>query len=104
MAGPLGDECLDSQLDTSSTAWDRRLLTSVVRLTSNFGGDLHGLVIRMVETSLRGSIFWSGSSMGGEGISIPKYICLLMIRLILLFSGSGRVDIMGSSCPFKPMG
>ena len=30
----LGDECLDSQLDTSSNARDRRLLTSVVILPS----------------------------------------------------------------------
>ena len=70
--GLLGDECSDSQLDASSTAQDRRLLTSVVILPSDFGGDLCGLVIRMVETSPRGSIFLSGSSTGGEGISIPK--------------------------------
>ena len=38
--GLLGDECLDPQLDASSIAWDRRLLTSVVILPSNFGGDL----------------------------------------------------------------
>ena len=72
MVGLLGDECLDSQLDASSAAQDRRLLTSVVRLPSDLGGDLWGLVIRMVGISLRGSIFWSGSSTGGEGISIPK--------------------------------
>ena len=35
-------------------------------------GDLCGLVVRMVETLLRGGIFWSGSSTGGEGILIPK--------------------------------
>ena len=68
----LGDECLDSQLDASSTAQDKRLLTFVVILPSNFGGDLCGLVIRMVKTLLRGSIFWSGSSMGSEGISISR--------------------------------
>ena len=53
----LGDEHLDLQLDTSSTAQDRRLLTSVVILPS----DLCGLVVRMVETLPRGGIFWSGS-------------------------------------------
>ena len=72
VVGLLGDEHLDSQLDTSSSAWDRRLLTSVVILPSNFREDLCGLVIRMVETSPRGGIFWSGCSTGGEGISIPK--------------------------------
>ena len=56
--GLLGDECSDSQLDASSTAQDRRLLTSVVILPSDFGGDWHGLAIRMVETSPRGNIFW----------------------------------------------
>ena len=70
--GLLGDECLDPQLDISSIAWDRRLLTSVVILTSDFGGDLWGLATRIVETLPRGSIFWSGFSTGGEGISIPK--------------------------------
>ena len=70
--GLLGDKCLDSQLDTSSTAWDRRLLISIVILPSNFGGDLHGLAIRMVETLQRGDIFQSSSSTGGEGILIPK--------------------------------
>ena len=72
MVGLLGDECLDSQLDTSNTAWDRRLLTSIIILPSDFRGNLCGLVIRMVETPPRGGIFWSGSSAGGEGISIPK--------------------------------
>ena len=70
--GLLGDECLDPQLDASNIAQDRRLLTSVVILPSNFGGDLWGLATRMVETSPRGGIFWSSSSTGGEGISIPK--------------------------------
>ena len=68
----LGDEHLDSQQDASSTAQDRRLLTSIVILPSDLGGDLCGLVIRMVETSPRGSVFWSGSSTGDEGISIPR--------------------------------
>ena len=72
VVGLLGDKCWDSQLDTSSTAQDCRLLTSVVILPLDLGGDLGGLVIRMVGMSLRGSIFWSSSSTGGEGISIPK--------------------------------
>ena len=91
MMGLLGEECSDLQLDAYSTAWDWRLLTSIVILPSNFGGDLCGLVIRMVETSPRGSIFWSDSSTGGEGILIPKYICLHAMKLIPLSSGSGRV-------------
>ena len=36
--GLLGDECSDPQLDVSSTAQDRRFLTSIVMLPSNFGG------------------------------------------------------------------
>ena len=70
--GLLGDECLDLQLDASSIAWDRRFLTSVVILPSNFGGDLCGLANKIVETLPRSGIFWSGSSTGGKGISIPK--------------------------------
>ena len=70
--GLLGDECLDLQLDVSSTAWDRRFLTSIVMLPANFGGDLWGLATTVVETSPRGSIFWSISSIGGDRISIPK--------------------------------
>ena len=76
----------------------------MVILPSDFGRDLCGLVTRMVETSPRGDPFWSGSSMGGEGIAIPRWVGSLVIRLIPLFSGSGRVVIMGSSCPFKPTG
>ena len=68
----LGDEHLDSQLEASSTAWDRRLLTSVVILPSDFRGDLCGLVIRRVKTSPRGGTFWSSFSTGGEGISISR--------------------------------
>ena len=36
--GLLGDKCFDPQLDVSSTAWDRRFLTSIVMLPSNLGG------------------------------------------------------------------
>ena len=36
VVGLLGDECSDSQLDASSAAQDRRLLTSIVILPSNF--------------------------------------------------------------------
>ena len=53
VVGLLGDECWDSQLDASSTAQDRRLLTSVVILPSDLGGDLGGLIIRMVGMSLK---------------------------------------------------
>ena len=70
--GLLGDECSDLQLDASSIAQDRRLLTSTVILPSDLGGDLWGLATRMVETSPRVSIYWSGSSTWGEGISIPQ--------------------------------
>ena len=72
VVGLLWDEHLDSQLDASSTTWDRRLLTYIVILPSDFRRNLCGLVIRLVETSPRSGIFWSGSSTGGEGISIPK--------------------------------
>ena len=58
----------------------------------------------IVETLPRCSIFWSGSSTGGDRISIPKWMGLPVVRLMLLASGSGREVIMGSSCPFKPMG
>ena len=37
--GLLGDECLDPQLDISSIARDRRSLTSIVMLPSDFGGN-----------------------------------------------------------------
>ena len=70
----LGGDCWVSQLDTSNTAWDRRLLTCVVILLLGLGGDLGGLVTRTVGMSSRGSIFLSGSSMGGKGISISKLI------------------------------
>ena len=100
----LGDECLDLQLDVSSTAWDRRFLTSIVMLPSNFGGDLWGLATMMVDTLPRGGIFWSGSSIGGDRISIPKYEGFPVVRFMLLASSSGREVIMGLSCPFKPMG
>ena len=36
--GLLGDECSDPQLDVSSIIWDRRFLTSIVMLPSDFGG------------------------------------------------------------------
>ena len=87
------EECLDSQLDASITACNRRSLTSADILPSNFRGELYGLVTRMVEVSPIGSALVSGSSMGG--ISIPRCRCLLVIMLIPLLSGSGRVVIMG---------
>ena len=49
-----------------------------------------------------GGALVSGSSIGG--ILILRYRCSLAIMLILLLSSLGRVVIMGSSCPFKPMG
>ena len=42
MVGLLGDECLDPRLDVSSIGWDRRFLTSIVMLPSNFRGGLVG--------------------------------------------------------------
>ena len=51
--GLLWGDCLDSQLDTSNTAWDRRLLTSVVILPSGLRGDLGGLFTRTVGMSKR---------------------------------------------------
>ena len=72
VVGLLGDDCWDPQLDTSNTAWDRRLLTSVIILPLDLGEDLGGLVIKMIGMSSGGGIFWSGSSIGCEGISISK--------------------------------
>ena len=43
--GLLGGKCLDPQLDISSIAWDRRFLTSIVMLTSNFGGTCGNLLL-----------------------------------------------------------
>ena len=63
------EECSDSQLDASIIAQSRRSLTSVVILPSNFGGDLHGLVVRMMEASPIGGALVSDSSMGGISIS-----------------------------------
>ena len=37
VVGLLGDDCWDRQLDASSAAWDRRLLTSTVILPSDLG-------------------------------------------------------------------
>ena len=70
MASLPGGDCWDPQLDASSTAQNRTLMTSIVIWPLDFGGDLGGLVIRMVGMSLRGGIFWSSSSTGGKGISI----------------------------------
>ena len=61
--GLLGDKYLDPQLDVSSTASDRRFLTSIVMLPSNFGGDLWGLATMVVEISQKGGIFWSATSL-----------------------------------------
>ena len=63
------EECLNSQLDTSLIAQSRRSLTSVGILPSNFGGDLCGLVVWMMEASSIGSALVSDSSMGGILIS-----------------------------------
>ena len=72
MVGLHEGNCLDPQLDASKTDQDKRLLTSIVILPLDLGGDLRGLVIRTVGMSLRGCIFCSGSSIRGEGISISK--------------------------------
>ena len=58
----------------------------------------------MVETSPRGSIFWSGSSIGGDRILIPKQTGSPAVRFMPLASSSGKEVIMGSSCLFKPTG
>ena len=100
-------ELLDLWPDVSSIAQDKTSLTSLVMLPSpsDFGGvDLQGLDIMMVETSPRGSTFWSGSSTVGGGMSICRWTGSPAVRLMLLASGSGKEVIMGSSCPFKPMG
>ena len=63
------EECLDSQLDASIIARSRRSLTSAAILPSNSGGDLHGLVVWMMEASSIGGALVSDSSMGGILIS-----------------------------------
>ena len=63
------EECSDSQLDPSIIAHSRRSLTSVAILPSDFGGDLCGLVVWMMEASSIGSVLVSDSSMGGMLIS-----------------------------------
>ena len=63
--GLFGVEFPDLQPDVSNFALDRRLLTSMVMLTSlsSFGGVvLRGLAIRIEECQSRGNAFWSGSS------------------------------------------
>ena len=73
--GLLRVELLDPWPDISSITWVKRSLTSLVMLPSpsDFGwGGLMGLAIRMVETSPRGSTFWSGSSTVGGGMSISR--------------------------------
>ena len=63
------EECSDSQLDASIIAQSRRSLTSVVMLPSSFRGDLHGLVVWMMEALPIGSALLSDSSLGGISIS-----------------------------------
>ena len=63
------EECSDSQLDASVIAHSRRSLTSVAMLPSDFRGDLHGLVVWMMEASSIGSALVSDSSMAGMSIS-----------------------------------
>ena len=59
------EECSDSWLYASVTAQSRRSLTSAVIPPSNFGGDLCGLVVRMMEALPIGGALVSDSSMGG---------------------------------------
>ena len=68
----LGMSVQIQQLDVSSTAWDMRFLTSIVMFPSDFRGDFWGMATMVVEILPKGSIFWSCSSIGGDGISIPK--------------------------------
>ena len=93
---------MDSPLDTLVIAQSRRSLTSAVILPSSFWGDLYGLVVWMMEALPIGGVLVTDSSLGG--VLISRYGCSLVIMLILLLSSSGRVVIMGSSCPFKPEG
>ena len=63
------EECLDSQLDASIIAQSRRSLTSAVMLPSSFRGDLHGLVVWMMEALPIGGALVFDSSLGGISIS-----------------------------------
>ena len=65
-------ECSDVQPDTSAIAWVKRLLTSAAILHLNFGGDLGGLGTVLGEALPIGNALCSDSSMGSEGILIPR--------------------------------
>ena len=89
----------------SNITQDRRLLTSMVMLTSlsSFGGVfLKELDMMIVEHLPRGDAFWSGSFDMGCGMSISRYTDSPPVRLMPLARDSGREIMTGSSCPFNP--
>ena len=101
----LGVELPDPWPDMSNIAWDRRLLTSMVMLTSlsSFSGVvLRGLDMMIVEHPPRGNAFQSGSFTMGCGMSISRYTDLPPVRLMPLARDSGREIMMGSLHPFNP--
>ena len=105
--GLFGVEFPDPWPDLSNIAWGRRLLTSMVMLTSlsSFGGVvLRGLDIMIAECLPRGNAFQSGSFAMGCGMLISRYMDPPPVKLLLLARDSGREVLMGSSCPFNPTG
>ena len=76
----------------------------MVMLTSpsDFGGVvLWQLAIMMVEHSLIGSAFWSGSSARDCPMSISRWTDSPPVRLTPLARDSDREVMMCSSCPFN---
>ena len=83
--GLFGVEFPDLWPDMSNITQDRRLLTSMVMLTSlsGFGGVvLKRLDMMTVEHPPRGNAFWSGSFTKGCGMLISRYTDLPPVRLI----------------------
>ena len=70
--GLLGVEFLDLQPDVSSTAWDRRFLTSMVMLPS--------------PSNLGGGLMWAGYDDGGD-LAKRQYL------LVQLSTRDGRISI-----------
>ena len=94
--GLFGVKFPDPWPDVSNITWDRRLLTSMVMLTSlsNFGGVvLRGLVIMIVEHLPMGDAFQSSSSAMGCRMSVSRWMDLPPVRLMHCWPGTqtGRV-------------
>ena len=103
--GLFGVKFPDPWPDVSNITRDRRLLTSMVMLTSpsDFGGVvLWGQAIMMVEHLPMGDAFQSSSSAMDCGMSFSRYTDSPPVRLLPLARDSGREVMMGSLCPLNP--